>query len=630
MESDIFLEIKVNKVNKIENKYITEKEKHTCQTIKYKIVHFLGRGGFSECYQVINMNTNKIFAAKIITKISLYETELKQKLLSEIKIHKRLQHNNIVKFEHFFEDKENVYILLENCQNQTLHELIERRKRLTELEVQYYAYQIIKGLKYLHSHRIIHRDLKLRNLFLSDKMELKIGDFGLSARLESCEERRHTYCGTPEYIAPEILEGNDSGYSFEVDIWSLGVIIYTLVVGETPFIEKNLNKMNDKIKTGLFSFPDNIKVSAPCKALISDILTKDPVDRPSLDNILASEFFKLSIAIPDQLPPSTIACPPTLEYIKSFMPNAGSEGAIVNIAKNLKVEQKVQQQKNNHFKSKITLQKGKTFSEEFESRNIRTPFAYDIKTTMAKFKSNKNNLLTYKDNSAKNILSSTIDTKEFQDVNTNSQKNPEVINTNNIIIQKWLDSSLGEGFGYLLSNGYIGVIFKDSSSIVQDLKTHTVFYIEPKQFNGADRITKYSHLNYPKELRLKVLLTQSFKNYFEIKEEINKNYFFKTLAFNEFKSGKEGKNLTEFVYLRNWLVKKRALVFRLSNKFVQVCFNDKTQILLSGDNMTLTYIDKGNERFTCLINDVFNELNEEIAQKVSYSKKILKSLLKLK
>lgn len=179
----------------------------------------MGKGGFAKCYECTNLETKKIAAAKIVPKATLQKSRQRAKLLSEIKIHRSLNHPNVVHFEHVFEDGENVYILLELCTNQSLNELIKRRRRLMEVEAQCYIYQIVQGLKYLHTNKIIHRDLKLGNLFLSDKMELKMGDFGLAAKLEFDSERRHTVCGTPNYIAPEILE-NRSGHSYEVDIWS--------------------------------------------------------------------------------------------------------------------------------------------------------------------------------------------------------------------------------------------------------------------------------------------------------------------------------------------------------------------------------------------------------------------------
>lgn len=98
----------------------------------------------------------------------------------------------------------------------------------------FYVYDIILALQYLHRRRVIHRDLKLGNLFLDKNMRLKVGDFGLAAQLEFAGDRRRTICGTPNYIAPEILDSKH-GHSFEVDIWSLGVIVYTMVFGRPPF-----------------------------------------------------------------------------------------------------------------------------------------------------------------------------------------------------------------------------------------------------------------------------------------------------------------------------------------------------------------------------------------------------------
>jgi len=200
-------------------------------TKQYSKGRFLGKGGFARVYEFLNLDTKQISAGKVISKASLTKSRARQKLMSEIKIHRSLNHTNIVKFEHFFEDSENVYILLELCTNQTLSELIRRRKRLTELEVQCYTFQVISALKYLHGHRVIHRDIKLGNLFLSEKMEIKLGDFGLATKLEFDGERKRTICGTPNYIAPEILDGK-FGHSYEVDLWSLGVLLFTLSVNK--------------------------------------------------------------------------------------------------------------------------------------------------------------------------------------------------------------------------------------------------------------------------------------------------------------------------------------------------------------------------------------------------------------
>jgi|TARA_B100000780_G_C21008475_1_gene403736 polo-like kinase 1 len=234
--------------------------------------------------------------------------------MSEIKIHRSVKHANVAQFLHFFEDSENVYILLELCQNQSMNELLKRRKRLHELEVKCYTMQIINALKYLHSHRIIHRDLKLGNLFLNDKMQIKLGDFGLATKLDFDGEKKRTICGTPNYIAPEVLEGR-AGHSYEVDIWSLGVIVYTLIIGKPPFETTDVKATYTRIKRNQYSFPDHVPISDEARDLISRILTGDPAARPTLEQICMHPFMT-NCQIPKFLPQSLLACPPSGQYIR--------------------------------------------------------------------------------------------------------------------------------------------------------------------------------------------------------------------------------------------------------------------------------------------------------------------------
>ena len=200
-----------------------------------------------------------------------------------------------------------------------MNELLRRRKRLHELEVQCYLTQLCGACKYLHSHRVIHRDLKLGNLFLNDKMEIKIGDFGLATKLEFDGERKRTICGTPNYIAPEVLEGKQ-GHSYEVDIWSIGVIIYTLIIGKPPFETSDVKTTYKRIRMNAYSFPENVPISDPAKDLITKILNNDPSKRPNIDEILQHEFLNHSGTIPRLLPASTLACPPSSTYVRQFLP----------------------------------------------------------------------------------------------------------------------------------------------------------------------------------------------------------------------------------------------------------------------------------------------------------------------
>lgn len=153
-------------------------------------------------------------------------------VLDEICIHRELNHENIVKFTSFFQDDSNIYIVLELCPHQTLKELLQERESLSEHECRYFITQIMQGVRYLHQQMILHRDLKLANIFLGKNLVPKIGDFGLST-LMHLNGKRFEVCGTVNYFAPEILY--KCGYSFPADVWAVGVIMYMLLVGRPPF-----------------------------------------------------------------------------------------------------------------------------------------------------------------------------------------------------------------------------------------------------------------------------------------------------------------------------------------------------------------------------------------------------------
>ena len=152
-----------------------------------------------------------------------------------------------------------------------MSELMKRRKKLSEPEARYYMIQIVESLRYLHNNLVIHRDLKVGNLFIDGNMRIKVGDFGLATKLTYPDERRKTICGTPNYIAPEILEGKN-GHSFEVDIWSTGVILYTLLVGKPPFESKDVKSTYKRILSNSYAFPDHTYVGLDAISLIRKIL----------------------------------------------------------------------------------------------------------------------------------------------------------------------------------------------------------------------------------------------------------------------------------------------------------------------------------------------------------------------
>ncbi|PIL30197.1 transporter [Ganoderma sinense ZZ0214-1] len=240
-------------------------------------------------------------------------------LYAEIKIHKSLEHPNIVRFQDCFEDEDNVYMTLELCHNGSLMDMLRRRRRFTEPEARFFMVQLIGACQYMHTHQVIHRDLKLGNIFLDKHMNVKVGDFGLAALIEIPGERKKTICGTPNYIAPEVLFDQANGHSFEVDTWSIGVILYTLVVGRPPFQTKDVKTIYKRIRDNEYEFPADRAVSKPVQELIQAILTPDPAQRPTLHDIVAHAWFSAG-TVPGYIPTSAHDAPPDFRHISRHMP----------------------------------------------------------------------------------------------------------------------------------------------------------------------------------------------------------------------------------------------------------------------------------------------------------------------
>ncbi|EPQ52390.1 Pkinase-domain-containing protein [Gloeophyllum trabeum ATCC 11539] len=280
---------------------------------KYARVGLLGEGGFARVYEVVDHKHSRL-ACKVVTKTSLKTKKAKTKLYAEIKIHRALAHPNVVRFLDCFEDDENVYMTIELCPNGSLMDLLRRRKRFTEPEARFFMVQLLGACHYMHNHQVIHRDLKLGNLFLDSNMNIKVGDFGLAALIESPGERKKTICGTPNYIAPEVLFDTANGHSFEVDIWSIGVILYTFVIGHPPFQTKEVKSIYKRIRDNQYEFPVNRDISDDGKQLIQLILTPDPQERPTLHEILDHGFF-VGGTVPLTLPTTIHDIIPKFDHI---------------------------------------------------------------------------------------------------------------------------------------------------------------------------------------------------------------------------------------------------------------------------------------------------------------------------
>ena len=270
----------------------------------YKKGQKLGGGGFGEVYEFIDNETGEIRAAKIISLKKLENPQSNEAYYNEYKFNNSINYKYICKCFSTFKDNENAYFILEYQPNKTLSDLINTRYTLTEIEVKHYCYELLLAIEYLHSRNIIHRDIKLSNVLLSDKMEVKLCDFGLA--IENRGENNKTICGTPNYIAPEILNHkNNCNYSFEIDIWAFGIILYSLFFHKTPFEAPGKGKTKKNIQNVIYTFPSNNTVDENAKDLIRQIFVKDPNDRPTIKEIKESPFFRNGKGIPKYLPSST-------------------------------------------------------------------------------------------------------------------------------------------------------------------------------------------------------------------------------------------------------------------------------------------------------------------------------------
>ena len=223
-------------------------------------------------------------------------------------------------------------MVLELCEAGSLMDMLRRRRRFTEPETRYFMIQLLGACHYMHTNQVIHRDLKLGNLFLDHEMNVKVGDFGLAALIENPGERKKTICGTPNYIAPEVLFDTANGNSFEVDTWSIGVILYTLCVGRPPFQTKDVKAIYKyvlfgdtvgeydtdtilrRIRENEYDFPQERPVSIEVQALIQSILTQNPNERPTLHGIVDHEFFTNG-TVPAQIPRSAHEKAPDFRHI---------------------------------------------------------------------------------------------------------------------------------------------------------------------------------------------------------------------------------------------------------------------------------------------------------------------------
>ena len=251
---------------------------------------------------------------------------MKEKIDLEIRLHQLLSnqaHKNIIKFIKSFETSSFVFLVLELAQLKTLKEVSTRRVTVTEAEARYYFTQIAAGMKFLWENKILHRDIKLSNLFLSADLTVKIGDFGLAIPFD--DNRKTSLCGTPNFISPEVLNGQ--GHSVESELWSVGCVVYALLCGNPPFHSQSKQKTFLLIKSHSFKIPPELSLQAA--QFIMQLLDMDPLNRGNLNpagaahSLLGHPFLSEGFT-PLRLPPSAVFQEPNWDQIRRESRWAGS------------------------------------------------------------------------------------------------------------------------------------------------------------------------------------------------------------------------------------------------------------------------------------------------------------------
>lgn len=256
------------------------------QKKKWSLNHFdigrpLGKGKFGNVYLAREKESHYICALKVLFKSQLEKAGVEHQLRREIEIQSHLRHPNILRLFGYFYDQTRVYLILEYAPNGELYKLLKKKGRFDDQAAATYMKEMSEALMYCHTKKVIHRDIKPENLLLGLRGELKIADFGWSVHAPS--SKRETFCGTLDYLPPEMIEGKTHGE--EVDLWSLGVLCYEFVVGSPPFEDDREDKETYKrILTVDVKFPDY--VSAGARDLINKLLRLNPAERLRLKEVL--------------------------------------------------------------------------------------------------------------------------------------------------------------------------------------------------------------------------------------------------------------------------------------------------------------------------------------------------------
>ena len=256
----------------------------------YRLIKMIGKGAFGKVFLGVHLLTGKYVAVKSIEKKYIKEETSQKRIFQEVYILKKINHQNVIRLLEVFENKRYLFLVLEYAPKGDLLKYVKRKTKLDENIAKEIFAQIVGGLRHCHRNLILHRDVKLDNVLLDRNNKVKICDFGVSRFVKKGQVIKEQ-CGTPAYIAPEIIK--DKGYEgCYADIWSLGVLLYAIVTGSVPFKADNIEDLHKIIIKGKFAIPNY--VSESCKDLIRKMLQLNPYNRINIDAIGSHPWFDKS------------------------------------------------------------------------------------------------------------------------------------------------------------------------------------------------------------------------------------------------------------------------------------------------------------------------------------------------
>lgn len=432
-------------------------------------------------------------------------------------------------------------------------ELHKRRKILSEPEIRYYVRQIAHACLYLHNNKVIHRDLKLGNIFINDDMKIKLGDFGLATRIDD-GDRKFTLCGTPNYLAPEILL--KTGHSYQVDVWSLGCIVYTLAVGTPPFETPELNDTYKRIKENKYSIPDNI--SPDLRDFIESMLKADPKQRPTMTSIL-NDTYMTSNYIPRSLPTSCLTTAPrSVTGRLSILPNALEKMALTNKADFHNMRSPLHPVTNT----------GEGGDEKPKTAAKKDILAQGKQLQMSPYRKRSHPDYVPEDANLKQLvkqLTNTLANKHLVNYGAGCVDAEDPMSAPIYWISKWVDFSDRYGLGFALCDNSYGVRFNDVTTLIM-LASENENQLQYIDATGGEYF--FSKSTMPKQLGKKVELLKYFRNYMN-----------KYLA-NTGSKIREEEGMARLPYVCDWFRTRTALVFYLTNGTLQVHFFDHVKLVL--------------------------------------------------